>query len=241
MMKKILLKSVGAILATLSLHVFAAGEVQLIKVDVYETTTRSGPHLENRATVLLSNLGTGKKVFMHTKQNGVWADLPLSFMYKAANGKEVWGIDGFPVENFVVKYQVNGKTYWDNNNNANYKVVDANIEGTRLFNTNVSAANENLFRAAGSSTVSSTVTVKNLGTNKQVNVVYTTDNWATKQTAVATFDHINSTFEFEEWNFVLNVGTTSGEVIYAVSYTVNGKTYWDNNFGLNYHSSLAFF
>ena len=43
---------------------------------------------------------------------------------------------------------------------------------------------------------------------------------------------------FEEWTFGLDVGSATS-VEYAIAYTADGQTYWDNNFGDNYTSVIS--
>lgn len=78
------------------------------------------------------------------------------------------------------------------------------------------------------------ITTKNIGNPKIVKVRYTTDNWATYQEVNATYITTSSDNIDDYWNFNVSVPNTVNQVQYAVSYTVNGVTYWDNNFGSNY-------
>lgn len=93
------------------------------------------------------------------------------------------------------------------------------------------------------------VTLKNLAYAKQVEIVYTVDGWQTQRQASAAY---SSTFWYgayssasnpnalgaEEWTFGLDVSGGS-TVEYAIAYTVDGQTYWDNNFGHNYRATLV--
>lgn len=248
-MKTIFLKIAGITLLAVSLQA-AAAEVSLIKVK----TTITGDeqtvtvHTIDKFTVLVDNLSPQKQVFIHTKQNNIWKDLPLKFDHSVANGKEVWTqsferphptTTGQVVADleFDVKYQVNGKTYWDNNNGNNYLIQNRdNSGGTILFATNVSLDS---VRVDSFGQMDGLIDVKNLASNKQIKVVYSTDNWATVKTASATFSGIFSDLKNEEWHFILDVNSADRQVVYAISYTVNGNTYWDNNFGVNYYTILT--
>lgn len=249
-MKNVLLKFVGIMLAAFSIHAVAAGEISLIKVrsnaqdapDIFipgKMTTQT----DDVITALVSNLGPQKQVFAHAKGiNGQWTDLPLSFVRLGTNGKEVWRgnfrrYQGQLDLEFAMKYVVNGQTYWDNNNGTNFHATSF---GTRLFGSNVSAEEDQPhFNVFGCCTGGAIVTVKNLAYAKQVKVVYSTNNWATTQTVNATFNSSAPAHNTEGWLFNLAVSPTATFVNYAISYTVNGVTYWDNNFGLNYHSVLT--
>jgi hypothetical protein len=82
------------------------------------------------------------------------------------------------------------------------------------------------------------VLVRNIALQKQVAIVYTTDKWFTCHNAFGVYSppfapastpHQPIT---ELWNIgPVAVGPTGQ---FAAYYTVDGATYWDNNFGLNY-------
>jgi Carbohydrate/starch-binding module (family 21) len=82
------------------------------------------------------------------------------------------------------------------------------------------------------------VLVRNIALHKQVAIVYTTDKWFTCHNALGIYStpfapastpHQPIT---ELWNIgPVAVGATGQ---FAAYYTVDGATYWDNNFGLNY-------
>lgn len=63
---------------------------------------------------------------------------------------------------------------------------------------------------------------------------YTTDNWTTTKTVVATYTENNSAGD-EKWSFNTAIPTTATKVQYAVSFTDgNGNVHWDNNLTKNY-------
>lgn len=81
--------------------------------------------------------------------------------------------------------------------------------------------------------------VKNYAYEKEVAVRYTTDGWKTYKEAELKYDSVADDGN-EIWSTTLNLpeGTISGDKFeYAIRYTVNGNTYWDNNFGRNYNAS----
>lgn len=255
-MKQIVVKIAVAVLALWSCTAFAAGEVKLLKVQSTQSYYK-GYWTSGRFEVLVANLAFQKNVHLHIRQkSGVWTDYPLSYNRPANNGKEVWTAD-FTLYNqptdadellFAVKYQVNGQTFWDNNNGANYRFT-RNF-GNVLVGTNVyNGLYQTTLNLYGGNTVHAYVTIKNLAANKVVKVVYSTDNWLTAKTVYASYDpqFWNSSYStisnpnaygFEEWRFQMDVGSSSTKVDYAISYTVNGQTYWDNNFGRNYAITL---
>lgn len=245
----------------------AANEVRLLKaesvVDQHYASNAQSPRFD----VLVANLAFQKQVFIHLKTgSGQWRDVPLSYNRPAGSGYEVWSgtysnldpatgaiLPPFDPE-FVVKYVVNGQTFWDNNGGANYRM--GRNSGTLLAGANVY---EGWYRPLASTLGGNFygfATVRNIAFNKAVTVLYTTDNWATTRRAAATFASNFWTFSptgvrssapnpglngFEEWNYTLNVGSAR-RVEYAIRYDVEvsgtTRTYWDNNFGQNYVVTL---
>jgi hypothetical protein len=234
-MKKYIFVAFTFLLTLVSLNSLAA-EVSLLKVDTVSLTSRNGSRIHDSFSVLVENLGFQKELYIHANLNGVWTDIPMQFEKSAGNGQEIWTlrIDRGVQYNldFAVRYQVNGKTFWDNNNNQNFQLDSS--EGRRLFGVNVLAAGDFFVRDYF---FHSAITVKNIGSVKQVDVIYSTDNWATTKVAYAVFDHIHPGYENEEWHFDIDV-SGAHEIKYAISYRVNGVTYWDNNFGSNYFGSF---
>ena len=81
------------------------------------------------------------------------------------------------------------------------------------------------------------VGVKNLAYNKVVGIFFTTDNWATVQTALGSY---SSTMKsgLEVWQIAVPVGSAT-EVKFAIFYRVAGNEYWDNNFRRNYRVTVS--
>ncbi len=196
--------------------------------------------------VLVKNESPDKQVAVHMKDaHGQWVDVPLSYAGPAYEGFELWtgevGKVGTPLDpiEFAVKVTMNGQTYWDNRGGANYRL--RSTQGTRLFGPLVLNAFGGL-RSDGSLYVN--IDVQNTGYQKRVQVVYTTDDWATVRTGDASFMSYYgaggggtvpspNAYDVERWLLEVN-GIPGNRVQYAISYTVNGQTYWDNNFGHNY-------
>lgn len=246
----------------------AANEVRLLKaesvVDQHYASNAQSPRFD----VLVANLHYVKQVFVHLRTgSGRWIDVPLAYSRPANNGYEVWTgtynnldpangsiLPPFDPE-FVVKYVVNGQTYWDNNGGANYRM--GQNSGTLLVGSNVYEGwyRRDAYSMGGRFT--GWVTVRNIAYAKNVTVVYTTNRWATTRTAAASFASNFWTFAptgvrsnasnpgqngCEEWGYTLDVGNAT-RLEYAIRYNVvvNGvtRTYWDNNFGRNYVVNLT--
>lgn len=259
-MKKFLISLIGALLLATGATAHAANEVKLLEFQSF-TSFYKGYWNVGRFEALVANLGYAKSVNIHIKTSaGVWSDFPLAYSRAADAGREVWaapfdlytlptGAD--PLE-FAVSYTVNGQTYWDNNNGANYVLTrDAGIVLYGLNVYNGSYAAQSSFYS-GQNTLYGYLAVKNLSPAKQVNIVYSTDGWKTTKTSAATFNPYfygntagygtnksPNIYGYEEWDYTLDVGTTSTRVDYAIAYTVNGQTYWDNNFGHNYVTQIV--
>lgn len=237
----------------------AADEVKLLKVNSIFSSYK-GPWLRGSFETIVTNLAYAKQVHIHYKKtDGTWGDYALTYNRPASAGKEVWsanftntsgGIDlpgvTEPIE-FAVKYTVNGTTYWDNNNGANYRIKQDG--GTILVGSNVYNAIYNP-TVTNTNTVYGYATVKNIALAKSVEIIYSLDNWATTQKVPATFSSSfwsggyssapnPNGYGFEEWNYAIPVGNTATRLQYAIKYTVNGISYWDNNFGRNYSTTIA--
>lgn len=79
--------------------------------------------------------------------------------------------------------------------------------------------------------------MKNYAYEKNVQVRYTQDNWATYTDVPLSYNSTNSDGS-ELWTVNLNLddrGTSNFQ--YCVYYQVNGQTYWANNFGQNYDAT----
>lgn len=204
------------------------------------------------------NLGYVKNVTIHySNDNGsTWQDVAATY-YKPTHGNyEAWkfvtpvksvGMRSGASFDFAIKYQVNGQTYWDNNNGENYYVYTGYAPGTTMAIGNGGVAlNDSTFRPDFSNpavhVLSGSVMLKNIDYNKVVKIRYSTDDWATYQEAALSYSSTVWTYrpgnvgpsDLEYWTFSVNLPSSATTVQFAISYTVNGTTYWDNNFGDNY-------
>jgi hypothetical protein len=215
--------------------------------------TYKGISQQRLVEVRVKSAGTDKAVFIHQEMaDGTWQDQVATFKETSGNGWETWEFSGNVYgsymlgfgDQFVVKFVVDGVTYWDNNNGANYTIeTDA---GPMLANgVNVDVFQPTAYTSASGSSFYGTVDVRNLDYNKSVTIIYTTDDWATTNTVAATyggspfhygygsFDNPNI-YNIERWRFNVSLPSGISEIEYCVSYDVLGTTYWDNNEGANY-------
>ena len=257
-MKTLIKMVVGVALAVCASLATAANEVKFQKAQSV-VSTRYGQSQQNvRFEANVANLGFAKQVFAHLQRgDGSWIDVPLAYNRNISNNREIWEGTYSPALNttynirFALKYVVNGQTYWDNNAGQNYTMAkDSGSKlagGLNVYNGNYAPT---LTLGVSDPYLRGWVTVRNLAFAKVVRVRYSTDGWATYKIANAAFsaDFWRSWYSaatnpnqygFEEWRFTLNVGTAATRVDYAIEYKVNGQTWWDNNYGLNYHTNIV--
>lgn len=223
---------------------FAQDEVKVIRAASFDMG-KYGYSWTNRSyTMLVKNIAYEKNVTIHGEtEEGEWKDYPARYIRSCGDNMEIWEVhvNEGPV-NFVAKYEVNGETYWDNNNGENYTISS---EGITLYNdiNILSWGTSALYES--SQTMYVGVNLKNFDYNKDVKVVYTTDNWETRQEAELHYSYYQSygygtadspnEAGFEYWYSYIQVDPTVSTIEYAIRYEVNGQVYWDNNFGSNYY------
>jgi len=193
--------------------------------------------------VEVENIAYNKSVTIHYSFDGTdWLDCAAEYYKPTWGNYEAWKFEttgkpallsqvGIVTIQFAIKYEVNGQTYWDNNNGNNYFVkvnkylpdqFDFGVGGVANYYANVyNGATEGYLQ------------LKDLGDSKDVKVIYTTDNWSTSNQVNAQEQYSFYQSEVEMWEFTLP--TTSSNLKYKLSYTVNGTTYVDDNFG-NYYT-----
>lgn len=221
-------------------------QVRLVSANSYVHSKYGLYSYQRGFKIRVQNLAYTKSVIVYHKMaNGTWTNVPATYSGPADNGFEYWTAstshNGQNMgDRFAVKYTVNGATYWDNNNGADYKLSynDGYILGAGL---NVVCSAAWLYASAGQ--FSGSIDLKNIAYTKDVKVWYTDNNWATKKSVSASYQNGYSygyayvqspnQWGFERWSFSVN-NITASSLKYYVEYKVNGVTYYDNNFGMNY-------
>lgn len=186
--------------------------------------------------IAVKNLAYDKKITVHYTNDGVtWNDSAASYLKtNSSDGNEVWYFkipaNSYTVTNFALKYEANGATYWDNNNNNNY-IIKNNVAcfGKSYLFAHLPSG----YLYDGINHFSVGIFLKNIGSPKIVKLRYTEDNWATYKDVDAQYSYSEDGVT-EYWNAAQNFYSSTKQIQYAVSYTVNGVEYWDNNFGQNY-------
>ncbi len=213
----------------------------------------------------VANLAYSKQVLVHHKMSdGSWRDFPLSYIKAGENNTEIWGWElnygvgtpdagnfssvGFGDE-FALKYVVNGQQYWDNGGGRNYCISNPYITDGMFMQDGLAISADNYHSYFAGSRYGNTLQVyadlKNLNYNKEVTLVYTTDNWTTVKYAPMSYANtygyggVNfwvspNSRDFEKWSVSAPTEVAATKVIYAIRYKVNGVEYWDNNYGKNY-------
>ncbi len=229
----------------LSSSVFAA-EVEFLRAfDIsmsrYGMTWRTESY-----QVAVDDISSDQQVYIHRElEDGSWIDIPMYFDGNAGQNKEVWRVSSNAEglgDKFVVKMVANGVEYWDNNNGANYDLDYGYTIGnvSEVVVTGVGAyANED-----GLMDVYVPIVLDNIGFDKQVEVVYSNDNWASATVVQAQYDGSRPIIGYgsypnpsasgaESWtaNFTIDPSTKHE---FFVKYTVNGQEHYANNYGRNY-------
>lgn len=217
----------------------AADEVLFSYAKVRQTCSSCA---EWEGSIEVKNLGYEKQVaIVYQINSGAWREAPAGYGGPLANGYERWP---FKVQSvtygvtirFAVRYRVAGQEFWDNNGGADY-FIGGSSPGFLLGHAAVKLDRASSSSSSAGVSLSGWVVVKNLAYAKEVKIVYSLDEWATVQEAFASY---NSALAFsggtsERWDFSLQAPPPGTQRIhFAIAYTVNGVTYWDNNGGANY-------
>ena len=233
--------------------------VSLVKAWTASGSYRGYTSYSRKFTVKVKDLTFEKSVsIFHEKVDGSWEEIPLSYSFDVDDQNEIWtgeyshggyGASQIYADEFVVKYEVNGTTYWDNNNGNNY-VMSSN-EGYFLADPNANVSVDTDYDSLyytpyyDQNTLSITVDVRNLAPNKEVGVVYTTDGWQTQgyfqldyrrywYNGPSFYIQSPNRFGIERWSGTTSIDKSANNVEYVVVYKVNGQEYWDNNYGKNH-------
>ncbi len=186
---------------------------------------------EGKFQIVGENFSFDKQISIWAQIGAGWTDVPAIHVGPLPENRELWVAPATNAENeFVAKYEVNGTTYWDNNSGTNYRFPQAFDEFSALAGNDYKVVLGNAFLAGSALVVD--VGVQNLAFDKVVGIVFTTNNWASVQTALG---HYTWTMKsgLEVWHVTAPVGGAS-EVTLAVFYQVLGSEYWANNFWRNY-------
>ncbi len=194
-------------------------------------------------------------------EEGNWSSLP-AFYHSAINqDEEYWrahivfitSIEKSIPGNikFALRYQVQGKEYWDNNHGLNYSSqADSGVRlapNYRLLNVGFEA---NL--CEGQKQVLINVAVNRVVNAKVVTIHWTIDNWQHTRTTECVFNtnywdrHLQSNarnpnqYGIQLWQGLLNMGNAF-RLQYSLCCHTDDQVLWDNNYGSYYRACHSAF
>lgn len=186
---------------------------------------------EHNIYIKVANLDYEKNVSVHytfTDRNGTWYDEDAEYVTSLDSDYDIFKatISGFGTVQYSINYTVDGETYVDDN------------DGDFYSNQVLGSASVCALRSHGATLLSYRidVAIRDYGTDKDVKVIYTTDNWATVKEASLSYSRNTEEDGVAIYYTSLNLedATSTNDFEYAIAYTTNGVTYWDSNFGSNY-------
>jgi hypothetical protein len=221
---------------------WAATDSTCVKVTQFGSCENDLSQAVARGRIEVESLGLEKRVAVrYQKNDGTWGDVLARYVGPSRPGAELWSFETEPKTYssrlgtefpFAVSYTVNGQTYWDNNGNRDYRLGG----GPRTFSPSFLLANAPMAVLESrwqSGRLSGQVVLKNLAFEKQLRVRYSTDGWRTAKEVFGAYQYTTSV-EGEYWSFAVDLDPNATRVDFALAYTANGTTYWDNNASQNY-------
>lgn len=181
--------------------------------------------------IIVQNVGFEKEVSVLAKVGSSWTEIPAHFSEVLPDNLELWEAPASNKEvEFVAKLTANSQTFWDNNDWNNYKFPQVTDDFAVVLGNNTKIAFGDAFLDSSKLTV--LAAVQNLGSDKDIGIIYTTDNWESSSDAKAQYNRTMSS-GFEVWKISVPMSSVT-EVKFALYYKVNEQEYWDNNFWRNY-------
>lgn len=232
--------------------------VKLVRSENYESCPYPTECREIKDMLIqVKNTQYYKEVYVHhSTLDNSWIDIPAHYERQGNGTYELWHVDFSQFINygpygnqFVLKYIVGGQTYWDNNNGANYTLIESSPSGPGPIlgnNINVLLRNVELEEHLYYDFLKAEIDVRNIAYEKNVTLTYTTNNWLTSKTINASYASgtpVWNTYIYWPNEYNIERWVIPGELIgkmslqFYISYTVNGITYYDNNYGANYSVS----
>lgn len=211
---------------------FATTSAATDKVSMYSTDVYFSKYGIRGTNVFIQTKdnASNQKVYVHYNylKGQAWKDEEAKYVKTLDDGSKLWKayITSYNTE-YVIKYVADGVTTWDNNNGRNYTDEALGVAPITV--------NRGSYYGYGNYYVNATL--QNYAYVKNVKVRYTEDNWKTYKDVSMKYFNTNNNGT-ENWTTSLPLTKYDYENFkYCVSYTVNGRTYWANNFGENYDAS----
>jgi len=249
-----------------------AAQIELNKVDSRLHSKYGFRWQSISIEAVVENLAYEKKVqLMYLDGDGAWITEDLNYSGSLGDDLETWSLsinrnitgpyaEGEALDlEFVLRYEVAGEVYWDNNLTRNYFIPAGSGEYTPkslLVDTASARApydyNYNGNTGHVNGYLSIDVILQNYAMYKDVEIHYSYDNWQTTLVGHASFvsgrykgyswvNYPNAN-DVEVWKFYSAGPEAQGDaeiLQFAVKYRVDGQIYWDNNYGQNYSLTVV--
>ena len=213
-------------------------------VELYYLDSYGGRYGMSKYTVYakVNSNAQHKEVFLHYyNQNGSkWEDEEGSYVTTLPDGSEIWKVTPAIAYGtlYAIKFVGDGQVYWDNNNGNNFTSKDilgyANIKLRRIYISNIN-------NSLNKTTINITAIVKNIAYEKVVGVRYTDNNWTSYKNVELKYSSPIEGTNSEIWTGTIEIDSSEKSSFHFCGYyTVNGVTYWDNNFGANYNIDYTY-
>jgi maltose 6'-phosphate phosphatase len=232
--------------------------IQLLYVENIITRKKRGLHQELAFFMLVENQSHDKKIdVLWAGEDGVWHTLPATWHSQVGHHKEYWQAQITAIStadkslpgniNFALRYQAQGREYWDNKYGVNYSSqADSGIKVVAIHPVlNIGFKNK---LHDGQKYVPVSVSVNHAINAKTVTIHWTTDNW---QHSYKTPCHFKRNYWDKKsgsnarnpnqygsqiWQGLLKIDNAF-RLQYTISCECDDKVFWDNNQDKNYSAS----
>jgi hypothetical protein len=233
--------------------------VQLLESEIV-VTSHPAPYTMTTTLIgeiKIKNIAFEKNVIVHIDTVGApliegatssgWFDVAAEYSHAIDDQYEIWtfsvptslykgGMGSYPIFEYVIRYDVNGTSYWDNNSGNNYwnefvLLSEVNLKDADYYTSESETAGMTNHHLEG------TVEVRNMGYEKNVDIMYLSVDGTWKESSCNyTGPSTNGGNEYWAFSIVESAGDDAAQGFYqfAIRYQVNGEEYWDNNQGQDY-------
>jgi hypothetical protein len=211
-------------------------------------TTKDSTDYKWLGVIDIADRGTNKSVdVVWRSEGGAWHETPAQFLAVTDNGHpdhQLWsfrgvgeGVEG--VSEMWVRYRAGGTEYASEHYRG--RVGQQNGFGAIALSApmgagiDVATKEATFVNGISGSALDVTVLVRNVAFEKELSIVYTTDDWETYDWATGHYVYGDGTIGGgERWDVHLDLPAGTSNIEYAVSATQNGNEAWDNNFTRNF-------